>query len=270
MSHNAHPDHSGQRFELNFPAPRYTGICTSTFKGPGIFVIPLPVCLAWRAHITSFQLIMAALCSKHSPAWSTPELLHLLALWGEEAVKSQLSFSCRNFDTYSQISRGMLDKGYEQGMHQCHVKIKELRQVYQKARESNRCSSAALETCHFYKELDTILSGDPTFTIKIPVDTCGGQRLETADSGLNLKDEVVDKEVELEDEMGQATGASGTVASQDLFLTQAGSSQSQQSVCGAHDAGEGNSDVAFRGTHYTPAESLCQVRKLRRSKEDVL
>ncbi|KAG6924791.1 hypothetical protein G0U57_016553, partial [Chelydra serpentina] len=189
MSHNAHPDHSGQRFELNFPAPRYTGICTSTFKGPGMFVIPLPVCLAWRAHIASFQLIMAAPCSKHSPTWSTPELLHLLALWGEEPVKSQLSFSCRNFDTYGQISRGMLDKGYEQGMHQCHVKIKELRQVYQKARESNRCSSAALETCHFYKELDTILSGNPTFTIKIPVDTCGGSdwRQQTADSTSRTK-----------------------------------------------------------------------------------
>ncbi|EMP32765.1 hypothetical protein UY3_10105 [Chelonia mydas] len=182
---------------------------------------------------------MVAPCSKCSPAWRAPELLDLLALWGEEAVQSQLRSSHRNLDTNNQISHGMLDKGYKQDMQQCRVKIKELRQAYKKERESNCHSGAALKTRHFYKELDTIVSGDPTSTTKSPVDTSVG--LETADSRLNPEDEVVDKEVELEDKMGQATGSSGTVVSQDLFSTQEGSSQSQHSVYGTHVAGEGSS-----------------------------
>ncbi|XP_030428525.1 uncharacterized protein LOC115656234 [Gopherus evgoodei] len=228
VSHNSHPDCSGQQFKLRCPVPRHTGICLSPFKGLGIFEIPLPVCLAWRAHIACSQLTMVAPCSKCFPAWSTLGLLDLLTLWGEEAVQSQLHSSHRNF-----VACWIRTTN---GTHQCRAKIKELRQTYQKARESNCCSDAELKTC-FYRELDAILGGSPASTTKSPVDTSGG--LETADSGFKRENDVVDKEVELEDEMGQATGLSCTVASQDLFLTQEGFSQSQHSISGPHDAGEG-------------------------------
>lgn len=72
----------------------------------------------------------------------------------------------------------MLNKGYEGNTQQCHGKIKELRQVYQKARESNCCSGAVPKTCSFYKELDAILSSNLT-SAKSPVDASVG--LETAD-----------------------------------------------------------------------------------------
>ncbi|EMP26932.1 Zinc finger and SCAN domain-containing protein 29 [Chelonia mydas] len=162
MSHNAHPDRFSQQFKLCCPAPKHTGFCSISFKGPVIFEIPLLVCSAWTAHIASSQLTMVAPCGKQSPAWSTPEFLALLALWGEDVVQSQLRSSRRNFDTYSQISCGMLEKGYKWDTHQCNVKIKELKQPYQKARESNHCSGAAPKTCYFYKELDAILSSDLT------------------------------------------------------------------------------------------------------------
>ncbi|EMP42441.1 hypothetical protein UY3_00280 [Chelonia mydas] len=58
-------------------------------------------------------------------------------------------------------------------MHQCHAKIKELRQAYQKEREANCRSGAVPKTCCFYKELDIILGGDPTSTAKSPVDALG-------------------------------------------------------------------------------------------------
>ncbi|EMP27131.1 Zinc finger and SCAN domain-containing protein 29 [Chelonia mydas] len=152
---------------------------------------------------------MAAPGSKRSPAWSTPELLDLLALWGEEAGQSQLPSSCRNFDTYGQISCGRLDKGYERDTHQCHTKIKELRQAYQKARESNSRSGAAPKTCRFYKELDTILGSDPTSTAKSPANTLVG--LETADIGINPEDKIIDEEVKLEDDVEHKAGlSSGT------------------------------------------------------------
>ncbi|KAG6928746.1 zinc finger and SCAN domain containing 20, partial [Chelydra serpentina] len=144
------------------------------FKGMGIFEIPLPDCSAGTAHITSSQLTTAAPCSKRSPTWSTPELLDLLVLQGEEALQSQLHSSHRNSDTYRQISHGFLGKGYEWDTHQCHAKIKELRQAYQKAKEANCCSGAAPKTCHFYKELDTILGSELTSTAKTPVATLAG------------------------------------------------------------------------------------------------
>ncbi|EMP38459.1 Zinc finger and SCAN domain-containing protein 20 [Chelonia mydas] len=89
--------------------------------------------------------------SKRSFAWTTAEPLDLISIWGEESVQSQLRSSCRNFDTYRQISQGLCKKGYDRDMLQCRVKIKELRQAYQKAREANCCSDAAPKTCQFYK-----------------------------------------------------------------------------------------------------------------------
>ncbi|XP_030431802.1 uncharacterized protein LOC115657755 isoform X2 [Gopherus evgoodei] len=81
-----------------------------------------------------------------------------------------------------------------------------------------------------------------------------GQGLQTADSSLRVKSWT--RRLSWRTRWDRQTGSSGTVASQDLFLTQAG--LSQQSVSDAPDAGEGSSDVVFRGTHYMPAECLCQ------------
>ncbi|EMP36831.1 hypothetical protein UY3_05997 [Chelonia mydas] len=58
----------------------------------------------------------------------------------------------------------MMERGHDWYALQCRVKVKELRNVYRKAREANRCSDAAPVTCRFYKELDVILGGNPTST----------------------------------------------------------------------------------------------------------
>ncbi|EMP36144.1 Myotubularin-related protein 2 [Chelonia mydas] len=67
------------------------------------------------------------------------------------------------------------------------------------------------------------------------------------DSGLNPQDKVVDEEVKLEDDMEHMAGSSGGAVSRDLFSTLEGSSQSQQSVSSAHEAGEERSakDVTY-------------------------
>ncbi|XP_039358234.1 myb/SANT-like DNA-binding domain-containing protein 1 isoform X2 [Mauremys reevesii] len=100
--------------------------------------------------------------AKRSPAWSRQEMLDLLGLWGEEAVQAQLQSSRRNAEVYEKISQGMVEKGYQRDLLQCRVKAKELRLAYQKAREANGHSGAALQTCPFYKELHAILCNDPT------------------------------------------------------------------------------------------------------------
>ncbi|EMP39491.1 Arginine and glutamate-rich protein 1 [Chelonia mydas] len=107
---------------------------------------------------------------------------------------------------------------------------------------TRQCST---EKHSFYRELHAILSGDPTFTYKSPVDTLRG--LEVA-SRVNPKDEVVDKEVELEEDVKQATGSSNGLPSQDHFLTLKGSSQPQQSSSGMSEAGKGSSDMPLRAS----------------------
>ncbi|KAG6933558.1 hypothetical protein G0U57_019002 [Chelydra serpentina] len=92
----------------------------------------------------------------------------------------KLRSSCRNFDTYGQISCGLCENGYDWDTVQCRVKIKDLRKAYQKARKANRHFGAAMKAYQFYKELDAIFSGYPISTTKRPMDTSSG--LEAAES----------------------------------------------------------------------------------------
>ncbi|EMP36602.1 Tyrosine-protein phosphatase non-receptor type 3 [Chelonia mydas] len=76
--------------------------------------------------------------------------------------------------------------------------------------------------------------------------------LEAVASRVNPKDKVVDEEVKLEEDVGQETGSSGGMASQDLFLTLEWSRQSQPSSSGVPDTGEGSSDLLL--VRITPDE----------------
>ncbi|EMP25602.1 Butyrophilin subfamily 2 member A1 [Chelonia mydas] len=228
----------------------------------------------WRSHLETTQLSLPAPRGRRAPAWSTPEVVDLLGLWGQDDVQAQLRNSRRNFDIYSQIARGMEEKGYDRDPQQCRLKIKELRQAYQKAKEANSRSGAEPQTCRFYKELHAIIDGDSTSTVKRPMDTLGD--LESQGTGVNPEIEVMIKEEEEEEEEeygGQATGGSGGVASQDFFLTPEQSSQSQQSSPGEPDAGEGTSaaaNAALRASPSTPEERLGQVRRRKkRTREDM-
>ncbi|EMP35161.1 hypothetical protein UY3_07673 [Chelonia mydas] len=65
----------------------------------------------------------------------------------------------------------MIERSYGRDTLQRRVKVKELQNAYHKAREANGRSGAVPTTCRFYKELDAILGGDPTSTLKSTVDT---------------------------------------------------------------------------------------------------
>ncbi|EMP40771.1 hypothetical protein UY3_01897 [Chelonia mydas] len=99
-------------------------------------------------------------------------------------------------------------------MQQCRAKIKQLWQAYHKAREANRCSGHAPKTCCFYKELNAILSGDPTSIADSPVDTS-----EAAEREGNPEAEILDEEVELEEDKVVPVGSPGGKGSQELFST---------------------------------------------------
>ncbi|EMP31663.1 Zinc finger and SCAN domain-containing protein 29 [Chelonia mydas] len=109
--------------------------------------------------------------ARQSPVWSNGEVLDLISVWGKEAVQSQLRFSRRNYDTFGQISRDMMERGHDRDALHCRVKVKELWNAYHKACKANRCSGAAPATRRFYEELDAILGADPTSTPSTTMDT---------------------------------------------------------------------------------------------------
>ncbi|EMP31951.1 Zinc finger and SCAN domain-containing protein 29 [Chelonia mydas] len=159
---------------------------------------------------------MPAQGRKHIPAWSILETLDLIAVWGEESVQAVLRTSKRNADIYAKIAQGMGDKGYTRDTEQCRLKIRELRQAYQKTREANSCFGAKPQTCCFYEQLHPILGRDPTKTPTLSVDTSQGTQAATG----NNEEDIVDEEEEEEEENAQqANGGSILPNSQYPFLT---------------------------------------------------
>ncbi|XP_050794225.1 zinc finger and SCAN domain-containing protein 20-like [Gopherus flavomarginatus] len=201
-------------------------------------------------------------CPKRAPAWNTCELQDLISVWGEEAVQSQLRSSCRNYDTYGQISKSMLQRGHERDALQCRVKVKELQSAYCKAREGNRRSGAAPMTCHFYKELDAILGCDPTANPRTTMESSGqgeeGEGVEETES--------------------EATGVEGdTLESQEAciqerFSSQEEASQLQQLELVGEEEAEERVPVSLNPLALSqPAERLQNLRrKPRKSKEDLV
>ncbi|EMP41890.1 hypothetical protein UY3_00856 [Chelonia mydas] len=178
---------------------------------------------------------MPAPCTMQSPAWSNAELLDLIGVWGGEAVQSQLRSRRQNYDTYGQISRCMIEKGHDQDILQCRVKVKELRNTHHKAWEANCCSGAVPTSCGFYKELDRILGGDPTSTAKSPVDTSLAHV--PVESGPSQEEAILDEEGEGDPEAEDDSEARDA-CSQELFSTPEEPSQSQQSDIGEAQTGE--------------------------------
>ncbi|EMP39717.1 hypothetical protein UY3_03101 [Chelonia mydas] len=146
---------------------------------------------------------------KRAPAWPERETLDLIAVWGEESVQAELQSKRRNANIFAKISQGMLDRATP-GTHtqQCYVKVKELRQAYQKTKEANGLSGSDPHTYCFYEQLHAILGGDPTTIPPLSVDTCRG--------GVSRRTEEDDEE---EKNAQQASGESVLPSSLDLFIT---------------------------------------------------
>ncbi|EMP30687.1 hypothetical protein UY3_12109 [Chelonia mydas] len=112
---------------------------------------------------------------KKAPAWTEREARDLIAAWEEESVLSELRSSFQNAKTSVKVSQGMKDRGHNRDPKQCRMKLKELRQAYQKTRETNgRCGSEP-QTCRFYDELHAILGGSATTTPTVCFDSVNGE-----------------------------------------------------------------------------------------------
>ncbi|EMP30694.1 hypothetical protein UY3_12116 [Chelonia mydas] len=89
------------------------------------------------------------------------------------------------------------------------MKIKELRQTYQKTREANGRSGSEPQTCRFYDELHAILGSAATTTPPLCFDSVQGVGGNT-ESGLGGEED---------DSSQQGSGETGFPNSQDLFVT---------------------------------------------------
>ncbi|EMP38564.1 hypothetical protein UY3_04208 [Chelonia mydas] len=118
------------------------------------------------------------------------------------------------------------------------MKIKELRQAYQKTKEANGHSRSEPQTCHFYDELRAILGSAPTMTPPLSVDTCKGGVSRNRDE--DFGDEEDNDE---EDSANQASRETILPNCQELFI--APEPIPSQGRVLDHEAGEGTSGSIF-------------------------
>ncbi|EMP39076.1 hypothetical protein UY3_03725 [Chelonia mydas] len=128
----------------------------------------------------------------------------------------------------------MTERGHDQDTLQCRVKVKELWNAYHKA---NHHSDAVPTSCQFYKQLDVILSNDPTCTAKTTVDTSVARI--PVESSPSQEEEILEEDVAREgDPEAEDDLEVRDACSQELFSTLGEASQSQLLDVGEVQTGE--------------------------------
>ncbi|XP_074803668.1 uncharacterized protein LOC141984491 [Natator depressus] len=196
---------------------------------------------------SSAQVTMQSQNRKRAPAWTEREVLDPIAVWGEESMLSELRSKRRIAKTFQKISEAMRDRGYSRDATQYCVKFKELRQAYQKTKESNRRSRTEPQTCRFYAELHAILGGVTTTTPSLSVDSDNGVLSAIPEDFADGEDE------EEEEEPEESTQHTVLPDSQDLFLTLT------EIPSQPNQAGEGTSAAANISSFPPPSQRLSQI-----------
>ncbi|XP_050785474.1 adapter molecule crk isoform X1 [Gopherus flavomarginatus] len=199
---------------------------------------------------------------KRAPAWTAREVLDLIAIWGEDSVLTELRSKRRNEKIFEKISKAMMEKGHTRDSVQCRVKVKELRQAYQKTKEANGRSEAGAKTCCFYPELHAILGGSATTTPPLSLDSeVGVVTSAMAEDSVDGEDD----EEEEEDELAESTQHSVRPNSQELFLTQ--TELPSQATSPDSEAMEATSAAHFSSLP-TPSRRLSQIRRRKKKTQD--
>ncbi|XP_065447671.1 G1/S-specific cyclin-D3 isoform X1 [Chrysemys picta bellii] len=203
---------------------------------------------------------------KRALAWTVREVLDLIAIWGEDSVLAELRSKRRNAKTFEKISKGMMERGHNRDSEQCRMKVKELRQAYQKTKEANGRSGSEPQTCCFCAELHAILEGTATTTPLLTVDSEAGviSSATTEDSA-----DREEKEEEEEDELAESTQHSVLPNSQELFLSLSEvPCQASQASTQDHDPMEGTSAAANFSSLPPPSRRLSQIRRRKKRTRD--
>ncbi|XP_065407286.1 uncharacterized protein LOC135972619 [Chrysemys picta bellii] len=203
---------------------------------------------------------------KRAPAWTDREVLDLIAVWGDESVLSELRSKRRNAKIYEKISKAMAERGYSRDAMQCRVKIKELRQGYQKTKEANGRSGSHPQTSRFYEALHFILGAAATTTPPLTVDSEDGI-LSTAGSSEMLGDGE-DEEGDEEDEAVDSAYNADFPDSQDLFITLTEIPyQPSPAVNPDTESGEGSATTSATVSQPSLASHTQRLAQIRRRKK---
>ncbi|KAM9149071.1 uncharacterized protein ACDP82_006238 [Pangshura tecta] len=194
---------------------------------------------------------------KRAPAWTAREVLDLIAVWGEDSVLTELCSKRQNEKTFEKISKAMMQRSHTRDSVQCCMKVKELRQAYQKTKEANGKSGAGPKTCRFYAELHAILGESATTIPPLSVDS----EVRVVITAMAEDSTVGEDEEEEEDELVESTQHSVLPNSQELFLTLMElPSQPSQATIPDNEAMEGTSAANFSSLP-TPSQRLSQIRR---------
>ncbi|KAM7152739.1 uncharacterized protein RBU57_012766 [Macrochelys suwanniensis] len=217
---------------------------------------------------SSAEVTMQSQNRKRAPAWTEREVLDLIAVWGDESVLAELQSKRRNAKISKKIAKAMMERGYSRDATQCRVKIKELRQAYQKTKESNGRSGSDPQTCRFYAALHAILGGDATTTPPMSVDSEDGVFSSLASSEVFADRE--DDDGDDEDEVVDSTLQGNFPESQELFLTLTEiPSQPSQGSIPDREAREGTSAATVpRLPPASPSQRLSQIRRRKKRTYD--
>ncbi|XP_073190640.1 uncharacterized protein [Lepidochelys kempii] len=171
-------------------------------------------------------------------------------------VESQ---NCKRAPAWTE-QEGMKDRGHNKDLKQCRVKLKKLRQAYQKTREANGRSGSEPKTSRFYDELHAILGGSATTTPAVLFDSFngGGGNTEASFGDEEDDDEVVDSSQ-------QASGETGFPNRQELFLAldlEPVPPKPTQACLPDLPGGEGTSAACVsRITGSSPSQRLVKIRR---------
>ncbi|XP_074799141.1 zinc finger and SCAN domain-containing protein 32-like [Natator depressus] len=193
---------------------------------------------------------------RRAPAWTKLEVGDLITVWGDESVLAELRSKRRNAKIFEKISNGMKDRGYNRDPQQCRMKIKELRQAYQKTREANVRSGSEPQSCCFYDELHAILGGAATTTPTPCFDSIQGVggNMEAGFGG-----EEDDEEEEVVDRSQQGSGETGFPNSQDLFITLDLEPVPPEPTQGGLPDPEGREGIS--AAYVSPSQRLAKIRR---------
>ncbi|KAM9149620.1 uncharacterized protein ACDP82_006625 [Pangshura tecta] len=198
---------------------------------------------------------------KRAPAWTDREVLDLIAVWGDESVLLELRSKKWNAKIYEKIYKAMTDRGYSRDATQCRVKIKELRQGYQKTKVANGRSRSQPQTCRFYEALQSILGAATTSTPPLAVDSEDG--IVSMAGSLEMFADGEDEEGDEEDEAVYSAYSADFPDSQDLFITLTEIPyQPSPAVNPDPESGEGSvAATVSRPTPASPSQRLAQIRR---------
>ncbi|XP_074819352.1 uncharacterized protein LOC141993706 [Natator depressus] len=165
----------------------------------------------------------------------------------------------------------MKDRGHNRDPKQCRVKLKELRQAYQKTREANGRSGSEPQTCRFYDELHAILGRSATTTPAVLFDSFNGDGGNT-EAGFGDEEDDDDDDDEVVDSSQQASGETGFPDSQELFLTldlEPVPPEPTQGCLLDLAGGEGTSTACVSMiTGSSPSQRLLKIRKKKKRTRD--